>query len=269
MSLEDFLTAYGGLVGVLVGVAGTAIVSYVTYRIAKPVKGISYSIWTENLVRQLSSWVSDLELSYKGTSIHAATISKIVIWNSGNRELKREDVAPAARLRISAKEPAEVLSGSVVEISSPANNSKLLPPDGGGFRYIDFDYLNRADGLAVQLVHTGVFSRELLIEGQVIGGAPASERSPWRNWVVATPISLPVIVALILGALQAPLVYWQTFLVSAIIVALVLFVVFLNGRPKRVLLRPHFKLLPYVVPFDKEGAEEVREQEEKQSRAEG
>lgn len=250
MWLESFLTAYGGLVGVFVGVGGGGLIAYLLYSAARPTKQVSYTVWTENLVRKLSSWVSDLELRYRGEPIKAAPVSKVVIWNSGHRELKRDDVAPTDRLRVTVQQPVRILSISVIGASNAANNSRLQGGASDGTQVVDFDYLNRNDGLAIQIVHTGTESSSLAIQGEIIGGEPVRRDDPWRRWVPFLPLGILVVMALALvGLLQrgSPIFVYATLPLA--VIAIASFLLLATGRPKRVLLKPHPSLAQYVRPF--------------------
>lgn len=249
MSFGDILTAYDGIGALLLGIAGTAVVTVTVDWFRRPTKLLAVSVWTENMVRQLSSWVSDLTVTYQGRAVTAASVSKVVIWNDGRKELKKDDIAPAGPVRISARAPAQILDVSPLRVSRDATRASVSPLTAAGHAEIGFDYLNPGDGLAIQVIHTGVSDADLIVAGEIIGGRSVRITDPWRRWVtnlLATVMIVGLVALILSDQLPTASGQWVYFALFLVLLAALLV---MPRWPVRVLLKPHLSLKPYVKPF--------------------
>ncbi len=250
MGSWDLLTAYGGLLSLGIGLAGGGAITFLITWFTRPTKALAVAISTENMVKKLSSWVSDLSVTYQGRPVVAASVAKVVIWNDGRKELRKEDVAPAAPVRIAAKPPAQILSVTALSVSTPANSSTVSSLDPKGFAQVDFHYLNPRDALAVQVIHTGTVDGDLTVGGELIGGSPVRVTDPWRGWVYSLTAGILFVgsIALIFVVSLTPLGRNQWFFL-AIFFGLIIALIVVRGRPVRLLLKPHLSMQAYVRPF--------------------
>ena len=75
------------LLGLFIGVL-SLILSFYFYKKTKRIKRISYGIRSHNLIRDFVSNIKDLKITYSNEPIENLTVSKIVLWNSGNEVIK-------------------------------------------------------------------------------------------------------------------------------------------------------------------------------------
>ena len=81
------------IIGIIGGAIAGLIITHVYYRIQKRRKELSWSIDSTNLIKGYSSLFEKLEIQYGGQKIENLTVSKIVLWNSGNETIDRADIA--------------------------------------------------------------------------------------------------------------------------------------------------------------------------------
>ena len=101
-------------------------------------------------------------------------ISNLVLWNDGRMTVRREDIAPISPIRIETCEECIIYGCEVLDEINSANNFSCKIIDNQ--IKVDFDYLNKNDGVAFQILHTGS-GTALRIDGDIIGGAKINK--PW------------------------------------------------------------------------------------------
>jgi len=158
----------------LVWFLGGVFVSYVFHVLSKATKEPIWSISSKTLIRGEKVQGEDLsnmpiEISYKGQKVPNLTVAKVVFWNKGNVPIKYEDVALGDQLRLEIADPAKFID--VDTIAKSDSSSKFKPTISQDRKEIqlDFDFIDRYSGIALQVTHTGTASQDISLKGKVIG----------------------------------------------------------------------------------------------------
>ena len=98
--------------------------------------------------------IKKLRLLFDGKEIKDLTITKFVIWNSGNDVIRKDDIASERPLRIIRTGRAEILDAEIIAETELSNKFKLKSISSDTI-VIDFEYVDKKEGIITQVVHTG------------------------------------------------------------------------------------------------------------------
>ncbi|GAB2770852.1 hypothetical protein GCM10027275_11950 [Rhabdobacter roseus] len=157
------LSAIGTILSLLLGFWG--ILQAYKYR---SLKRFSYSIQGYNLIKDYSEKINGLNIKFQGSSVKNLTVSRLVIWNSGNLTIDRTDIVEKDRLRIKAFDGFSIFDSSIIQFNDPSNNlclKQLSPSE----LEINFDYLDKSDGCVIQIIHDGTKSSVINLKGKIKG----------------------------------------------------------------------------------------------------
>jgi hypothetical protein len=160
------------IVGIVIGIAGIfigVIVSYYFYRKSLRVKGLCFSIKTENFIEGYSTRFNDLTIRYKDKEIENLSVSKVLFWNNGNETIDRDDILTAFPLHIFAVDDVEILDVKVLDSNNVASRFTSSLSEDGKSAYLSFDYLDSQQGAVIQVIHTGTSPLSVYIHGHVKG----------------------------------------------------------------------------------------------------
>lgn len=160
--------------GFAVGLIGI-IITVVALYFSRKVKRLGYSRRSFNLVRKNRSSLSSLEVRFNGRQVQALTITKVLIWNTGTEAIRSSDLAPKEKLRLSMSGSAELLESEIIQSNSESCNWRLGELEEKE-QVIEFDFLDPADGIVLQVAHTGISSRALNLNGQIVGKGKITEK---------------------------------------------------------------------------------------------
>jgi hypothetical protein len=130
-------------------------------------KELVYSIRSNNLISGSVSNLENLTITYKDQKIGNLTVSKILFFNRGNETITKQDLMSIHHLGINSD--GKVLNARVIEGNYLPNNIKLQHQNNSKNVYIDFDYLDHNHGSIIQIIHTGLSSDDLNVDGSIIG----------------------------------------------------------------------------------------------------
>lgn len=169
LNLEELMTnPYAWLILAVCTIFG-AIYSFYASAKGKEKKEISYTINTYEIVRAGKNIIPEFEVLYRRKPVSNLTVSRIVIWNSGNRMLKSEDIVDVKPLSIISNDDGpEILDASIIKHSEEFNKftvSKMNPH----CAEIKFDYMDKQDGIILQILHTGSIS-DFTMDCKIKGG---------------------------------------------------------------------------------------------------
>ena len=176
---KNWIGVLASLISLLVGIVGTLLTIH--FR-AKPRISVQYNsrviIGNED-----SALPKNVQIFHNGKSVPCVTKSIVVIWNSGNRTIKRADIVQSDLIKIivhglpdpnapkgatRALLQSQVLEVSLPKITTRSNGFNVMSPSNSpNWVLCDFDYLEPGDGATVSILHDG--RRYLSIHGKVIG----------------------------------------------------------------------------------------------------
>jgi hypothetical protein len=154
------------IVTLLIGLIATII----AYKKGQSNRRPLWDMRTFNLISNFNSKLSKVEVLYDKGKVQNLSISRLIFWNEGKREIVNSDISKMDRLRIVTQSKdirildAEVLalnaSGSTFNINLDIENNEVT---------LDFDYLNTGKGAVIQIIHAGVYANDLMLKGEIIG----------------------------------------------------------------------------------------------------
>lgn len=160
----DTLINYAGLViGLILAIIGI----YLQIKSTKKKEPV-YSIKSNNLLSGSSSTLENLTVAYKDQKVENLTVSKILFYNRGTETITSQDIDTINHLKISS-ETCKILDGSILQTTNMSNNFQVRYENKTEYVYIDFDYLDKNQGVVIQIVHTGLSSDDLYVNGDIKG----------------------------------------------------------------------------------------------------
>lgn len=136
----------------------------------KEKKEFSYSLKTNHLIRKKKSEFEKLHITYDNQKIENLCVSKFAIWNSGNRTLNDVDMVETKELTIYTLNESKILDYELVLSSEKTNNFSIQRIDEHTIK-IFFKYVDKKDGIIVQVIHTG-YEEDIQIDCKIKGGKP-------------------------------------------------------------------------------------------------
>ena len=132
-------------------------------------KQISYLINTYKIINAGENVIPKIEILYDGKYIRDLTVSRLVIWNSGNKLLNGDDIVDTKQLSVVAEsDKVDILDVSIVKYNEEANKFRVDMRD-SHHAEIKFDYVDKRDGIVIQILHTGSYD-DIFIRGKIKGG---------------------------------------------------------------------------------------------------
>ncbi|OGO25622.1 MAG: hypothetical protein A2W33_04585 [Chloroflexi bacterium RBG_16_52_11] len=157
-----------GVVGTVLGVVGI-VTGYIFYRLGLKKKEPCWAIRSANLIEGYSKKFDELMILYANHQVENLTVSKILFWNNGTETIQRNDIDTVNHLRIIGTEGLKFLDTKILAQNNESNRINVNITDSGDIIYLDFDYIDHKNGCVIQVVHTGISSKDLNIVGDIKG----------------------------------------------------------------------------------------------------
>ncbi len=136
---------------------------------SRRIKDPQYAIRNTNLIRDFTSRLEALEMTYAGERISNLTVTKLAFWNNGKDTINMSDIASADPLRVRAKSGFKILDSSLLYAKNDANQFSIRRSEDGSCVLIQFDYLDQGEGGIIQFLHTGRSSGDIEVHGTIKG----------------------------------------------------------------------------------------------------
>ncbi|MFB2121443.1 hypothetical protein [Parapedobacter sp. 2B3] len=159
-------------ISLLIGFVGV-ILAIVFYFKALKEKRPTFNIKSFGLIDSKLSTINKLEIRYNNSSINNLSVSKIAIWNAGMEPITKADFAPSDHLRIMSRNSVVIYDYELSYQKEVNNISVTLQRENQV--YINFDFLNKNDGLILSIYHSGHSSDDILVTGTFIGAKKISK----------------------------------------------------------------------------------------------
>jgi len=182
MTIETIL-AYVGIALAVIGL----IASYYFYKLSIRKKEPIYSIKSNNLVSGSTSTLENLTIAYKKRKVENLTVSKILFYNRGAETINKQELETINRLRISS-ETCRVLDASLLQANNISNNVSVSYDKDGNNVFVDFDYLDKNQGAVVQVIHTGLSSKNIGLYGDIKGVQNLRQVDP-KQLLISSPLT--------------------------------------------------------------------------------
>lgn len=145
------------------------ILTIIFYFKSKKVKSPCYAIRSNNIIKDFVSKFEALEMRYAGQVIKNLTVSKIAFWNTGGETIDKDDIIRADPIVISIKNDFKILDFKIIAMDNKTNNFQLARNEDQSNVNINFDYIDKNDGIVIQLIHTGYSNNDIDIHGRLKG----------------------------------------------------------------------------------------------------
>lgn len=143
------------------------VLAIVLYIKGKKAKKPRYYIKSHNLVTDFTSKLDKLKLLYGNTSIMNLTVSKVGFWNEGEL-IESKDILEEDPLRIESIGECEILNATVIKEINKLNNFRINLVNGKSVTIL-FNFLDKGQGGAIQVIHTGKGTSDIKVDGYVKG----------------------------------------------------------------------------------------------------
>lgn len=169
------------------------------------------------LIKDYVSSINSLNILYKGHEIQNLTSTALYIWNKGKETINYCDIAEADPLLIKTKNCAKILDASIVYMHNPANNF-LIEVNEDVIRVI-FDYFDFAEGIIINILHTGKIGDEIEVQGTFKGaGKIRRHDATSANMRINIGLAIVLLINFLLMLITFNNIYWifaSPFLIGA------------------------------------------------------
>lgn len=151
------------------------LVTYVFYRKSRRTKEPCWDMRTHNLIAGYSARLSELEVSFSGKRVENLSISRIAFWNQGTETIHGTEIPPGSPLRIITKD-ARLLDAKILQKKHESCDFKVALLGDGTAALLTFGYCDNGQGVVLQIVHTGIGTEDLMLEGILKGSRSLTRR---------------------------------------------------------------------------------------------
>jgi len=167
-TIKEFITEYADYFTFISFVLAVIaiLLAYWFYKKGKKITSISFEIYTKNFIENGIDKYPNLKIEYGNEILSNFSITEIAVRNTGSESIKKNDIAPNDRLRVSIKKPFKILE---YEILFKSNDSiKFLILNVNDEYVFEFDYLNPSDEALIHFIHNGT-PDQIVVRGAIIG----------------------------------------------------------------------------------------------------
>lgn len=168
MSIDTYL----GIAGVALGFAGL-ITGYILYRKSLRIKQPYYYVITNNLVQDGIATLEKLDIIYSGKRISSLTVSKVIFWNNGSETINDSDIVKANPLRVECGPSSHILDATIIESNNKSSKFSLEFSSDDKRVFVHFDYIDKYQGVLIQVVHAGSLPNDIRMLGDFRGASLA------------------------------------------------------------------------------------------------
>lgn len=158
----------------LIGVPSFIFAIYTWCR-GKTKKELSFFKNRYQIVESGRSSIPKFQIFFSGKEINDLTITKFAIWNSGNDVIRREDMVSDNPLCIKCKDDAKILDAKIIAKNEDTNRFSVHRVTTTEVE-IDFEYVDKREGIVLQIMHSGD-SSDLFLDYKIKGGKKITARS--------------------------------------------------------------------------------------------
>ncbi|PQJ78275.1 hypothetical protein [Polaribacter porphyrae] len=199
-------TEFVNIFGLGLGLLGIILAIYFYYK-SKKKKKFYYLIDSYNIISNDAKEVNNLEVFHKKNKISTLTISKILIWNSGNTPVFKKDLPKKNKISISSE---KIFDFSLM-YNSDYDSGLTLEKNKSSIN-VDFDYIEANKGFIIKLIHSGESSDSVEISCKIIGGLPLKKVDQDYLETVSLKSKIKNTIFFLLGLISFLTAYHFTFL---------------------------------------------------------
>lgn len=186
MSFSLIITIFVMLAGIIT-LTNTSIISRLFLIIDKNEKRPTWSYRSATIIRNRFAAYPETILRFGDQKINSLTVSKMVIWNAGSYPIRKSDIVPTNRLRVTVKEKIDILDVKIISSTDERSNAICTLVKDNNVVFLDFDILSRAQGVQIQVIHTGE-EASFQVEGKLINSKNLEYRTLEEIYEMKTDI---------------------------------------------------------------------------------
>lgn len=178
-------------ISLLIGIIGIILAIYFGIKRKRPV-------WLKRSIKVIDEGaknIPNLSILYNDKSINNITITKLVFWNRGGKTVRKEDLVEKDPLMIKIDKRYDILKADILETTSEANNIQI--DYNSKEIYFSFDFLQKAHGFVLQIIHTGKASSNFSCHGTIIDVGSLAEMNKVNN--IPAPLRYVSNIDIVLG----------------------------------------------------------------------
>ena len=158
-----------GVISLLVAIFFGIMTIYFYYHPQKQ-KIPCFAIKNFNLIRNLGKKFENIQMRYGTDPIDNFSATKIAFWNGGKDTIKYDrDIAPADPLIIKIADGKKILDAEKIFEKNPINRFNVEISADKSHVKLFFDYIDKNDGVVIQILHTGTRASDIKLYGTVEG----------------------------------------------------------------------------------------------------
>jgi hypothetical protein len=128
-----------------------------------------YSMRGFNLMKDYSSNLKNLEVLYERNKIDNLSITNLIFWNAGRETINNSDIVSSDPLRLICNGSGKFLDAKIIYSNNPSNKFQHVINEDKTLIHINFDYMDKNDGLILQLLHTDIEPDNIEFSGRIKG----------------------------------------------------------------------------------------------------
>lgn len=131
-------------------------------------KSLNIEIKSNNIFTNFESIIENVKVTCENKNISTLTITKILMWCNGKETIYDTDITKKMPLLIKTREDVDILEAKVIFSNNQANNVNLEKLENNNYK-INFEFLDKKNGFIIQVVHTGRYSDDIIVDGKIKG----------------------------------------------------------------------------------------------------
>jgi len=168
--LKENPYAWGGLLLLTISLAFIGIILSIKK------KQLLFITKTEYVIEKSKIVIDNLSIKYGNEQIENLMVTKVALVNRGNVTILNNDIPVASPLYIVVPDECKILSATILAESNTSSLTTVIYESSSRI-VVNFDYLDKKDGVVLQVIHTGT-SDQISFLGKLKGGnilTPSSE----------------------------------------------------------------------------------------------
>lgn len=147
------------------------ILTIITLIVQRKRKSIAYVFNTLTLIENQIAKIPGLSIHFDNKPIECIVVTKLRVWNNGNVLLTKDDVYQNHPICIELKHKnCSILSVDIIRESSDTCNFILHTDEDKQTIRLSFDYLEKTQGIILNIYHTNTSSDPFKINGKIKEG---------------------------------------------------------------------------------------------------
>ncbi len=144
------------IVSTMVGLTGIGFAFFFYIKMKKK-RELSYQLYTTSLIGKKSREIPEaVTLTFSDREIPQITKTTLYLWNSGNETIDRRDIVEYDPIRIMYPKDVEIIQPKIMKKTRDINKVSIeFGGDELNKAFIFFEYLDKNDGAAFEIQHTG------------------------------------------------------------------------------------------------------------------